>query len=324
MLKYLNSNRFSVALVFFLFPVGYWIAGMFTGSTNEALNAGAVPLGRLVMAFDLWAKVPASLIAILLILVNGYLLIQLNTIHIFIPYRTYLPLFFYALITIGVTQLHHLTPALIASSLIITAFYRIFHTYKSEKVSLNFIDAGLLIGIASLVYFQSIFFFVFLLAALSIIRPFIWREWAFACIGLLLPYMFVFSIYYLFDIPLSEFFKGLSVAFMRIPTSLPLSQLVNWGYILFFIIVSSFILAKAIDSMKIHARKFFLSFLAFFLCSVIVFFVIPGTGIQMIYFTAVPLSYLFSYYFVRCKRNWINELCITLFILLLIWQRIGI
>jgi hypothetical protein len=234
-----------------------------------------------------------------------------------------LPLFFYALLTIGVTQLGHLTPALVASTLIIIVFYRIFNTYKSERISLNFVDAGLLIGLASLFYFQSILFFAFLLVALAIIRPFIWREWAFACIGLLLPYLFVFSYYYLRDIPIGEFFTGLSVAFQRDPAHLPISQLANWGYVLFFIIVSSYILANAIDSMKIHARKFFLSFLAYFLCSVIIFFVIPGSGMQMVYFTAVPLAYLFSYYFVRCKRNWINELFIALFILLLIWQRIA-
>ncbi len=324
MLKYLNSNRLSVALLFFIFPVAYWIAGMFTGSIREAaIHAEAVPLGQLVVAFDLHARVFASLLAIALILLNGYLLIQLNTIHIFIPYRTYLPLFFYALLTIGVTRINHLTPALVASSLLILAFFRIFHTYKSEKISLNFIDAGLLTGLAGLFYFHSIFFFVFLLVALLIIRPFIWREWAFACIGFLLPYLFVFSIYYLLDIPLSDFFSGLSEVFQRMPVDLNLSEIVNWSYILFFIVVSSFILVNAIDSMKIHARKFFIAFLAFFLCSVMIFFIVPGTGLQMIYFTGVPLSYLFSYYFVRANRNWANEFFITAFIILLIWLRLA-
>lgn len=324
MLKYLNSNRLSVALLFFIFPVAYWISGMFTGNIhNTAINTEVVPLGQLIVAFDSNARVFSSLLAIVLILLNGYLLIQLNTIHIFIPYRTYLPLFFYALLTIGVTQINYLTPALVASSLLILAFFRIFHTYKSEKISLNFIDAGLLIGLASLFYFHSIFFILFLLAALLIIRPFIWREWVFGCIGFLLPYLFVFSIYYLLDIPLSQFFSGLSEVFNRMHIDLNLSEIVNWSYILFFMVISSYVLINAIDSMKIHARKFFIAFLAFFLCSVLIFFTVRGTGLQMIYFTAVPLSYLFSYYFARARRNWVNEAFITLFILLLIWQRLA-
>ncbi|RPH73362.1 hypothetical protein EHM76_05395 [bacterium] len=220
------------------------------------------------------------------------------------------------------TQLHWLTPALAASTLIILVLYRVLSAYKVDRISINFLDASLLISLASLIYFPTIFFFVGLLITLLLIRPFIWREWAFAFIGLIIPYAFAFSIYYLLDLPASDLFNRMGDALIGNPLNLRLSQIANWSYVLFFVIIASYYIARAIDSMKIHARKFFLVFLTFFIISLILFFVFRGVGMGMIYIGAVPLSYLFTHYFVRCKHNWINDIFFALFILLLIWQRI--
>jgi hypothetical protein len=183
------------------------------------------------------------------------------------------------------------------------------------------LDAGLLIALASLIYFPSIFFFICLLITLLFIRPFIWREWVFAFIGLLIPYAFAFSINYLLDKPASGLFNGMAADFKSLPVELKFSQIVNWSYVMFFMVVASYYIAKAIDSMKIHARKFFLVFLTFFVLSLLLFFVIRG-GTGMIYIGSVPLAYLFTHYFVRCRRMWLNDIFFAVFIVLLIWQRI--
>jgi|WetSurMetagenome_2_1015567.scaffolds.fasta_scaffold61443_2 hypothetical protein len=323
LLKYINSNRFSVTFFFLLLSVALWIPSIISGNVTAVSFGKGEPFGDLVIAFNNNYQVVASIVAFLLIILNAYLLIQLNIIHIFIPYRTQVPAFFYVIIALSITQLHQLTPALVASSLVFLVFFRVFNAYKSEKTSLNFLDAGLLVAIASLFYFPAIFYFLFLLASLALVRPFIWREWVFALIGLLLPYIFVFSVYYLLGTPAHNFFQGISETFIRTPWNLRMSQVVNWLFIMFFMLVGSYYLANAIDSMKIHARKFFMVFLVFFLFSVLFFLLIPGAGTGMVYFITIPLSYLFSYYFVRCRRNWINDLFMTVFIILLLWQRLA-
>jgi len=88
-------------------------------------------------------------------------------------------------------------------------------------------------------------------------------------------------------------------------------------------IIASYYLARAIDSMKIHARKFFLVFLVYFIVALIIFFAIRGVGTGMVFIGAVPLAYLFTHYFVRCKHNWINDMFFATFLILLIWQRIS-
>ncbi len=323
MLKYINSNRLSVIILFVLLPVLFWIPSFGRGTVAYIPEAGGMPPGEWIVNFNSNYRVLASIISLLLVIANGYLLIQLNTVYIFIPYRTYLPLFFYAILVIGVTQLNWLTPALISSTLIIFVFYRTFSSYKNEGMSINFLDAGLLVALASLFYFPSIFFFICLLLTLLLIRPFIWREWVFAFIGLLIPYIFVFSIYYLIDEPVSDLFSGMEKDFSNLPVKFRLSQIVNWIYVIAFTAVASYYIARAIDSMKIHARKFFLVFLTFFIMSALLFLIIRGSGTGMIYFGAVSLSYLFTHYFVKCRHNWINTITLVIFILLLIWQRFG-
>jgi len=322
LLKYFNSNRLSVVILFVLLPILFWIPS-FGREAVDVADPGGMPLGNWIIAFNNNFRVLASLIALLLIILNGYLLIQLNTVHIFIPYRTPLPLYFYCILAISFTQFHWLTPALVASTLIILVFYRVFSAYKIDRISINFLDAGILIATASLIYFPTLFLFIGLLITLLLIRPFIWREWVFSLIGLLIPYAFAFSAYYLLDIPAGDLFSRMSDSFERQPIDFRLSQIVNWSFVLFFVIISSYYIAKAIDSMKIHARKFFLVFLAFFCFSLLLFFVIRGAGAGMLYIGAVPLAYLFTHYFVKCNRSWVNDFFFVVFILLLIWQRIN-
>jgi hypothetical protein len=258
----------------------------------------------------------------ILVAVNAYLLVQLNTIHIFIPVRTQLPSFFYALIVIGMIQLHQLTPALVASTILIVVLFRIFSAYKTEGISIHFIDAGILTALASMVYFPSLVFFVFLLAGMIVLRPFIWREWVFVFLGLAIPYVFLISIYYLADLPLAIYFTDIADSLKKPEQHFKLSQIVNWIYVLAFMFFSSYFMAEALNKMKIHARKFFLVSLLFFLLSVLIYLVIRGAGAGMLYFAAIPLAYLFSYYFVKCPYTWYNEMFFGLFLLLLLWQRI--
>jgi hypothetical protein len=303
--------------------VAYWIPSLFQAIGADYSEPTGLLFGRLISTFNHEFRVFASLIALLFILTNGYLLIQLNTIHIFIPFRTQLPFFFYVLITLSLTQLHQLTPALVSSTLLIGVFFSIFSAYKTDGISVRFLDAGLLISAASLIYFPAVVFFLFLWAGMSILRPFIWREWVFTLFGLILPYVFMISGYFLLDIPVNNFFNDIADALLKVHKDLRLSQIVNWSYILLFTLISSYFIASAIDSMKIHSRKFFLVYLLFFLVSLLGFFVISGAGTGLVYYSAIPLAYLFAYYFVKCRRTWINEVLFAIFILLFLWQRIN-
>src|SRR5512145_91665 len=111
LLKYFNSNRISVIVLISLLPVVYWLVSLFQGTVSQLAEYPGVPFGKMITAFSHNFRFLSSVVALLLVFVNAYLLIQLNTIHIFIPVRTQLPSFFYVMLAIGTNGLHELTPA---------------------------------------------------------------------------------------------------------------------------------------------------------------------------------------------------------------------
>jgi len=321
-LRYFNGNRISVLIVIILFPVAYWIPSLFTATSTAIPYVSGAPLGELLLSFSNRYRLLSSLAALLIVLLNGYLLVQLNTIYIFIPGRTNLPALFYYILVTGFYQLHQLNPALVASFLIIVLLYRILNTYKDEATSYNFMDAGILVSLAALFYFPALLLLFLIPVSLVNLRPFYWREWVYTILGLLLPYIFLFSVYYLVDIPASHYFSKLATSFEQVKQVFSTGVIINWSYIVLNLVISSYFMMTLIGNIKIHARKFFILFLWFFLLSVLIYLVIPGTGNEMVYFLSVPLAFLFSNYFLKCKRNWINDLLFLLFLVLLVLQRI--
>ncbi|HJZ41403.1 MAG TPA: DUF6427 family protein [Bacteroidales bacterium] len=321
-LRYFNGNRISVLIVIVLLPVAYWIPSLFTATSPATPYVSEAPLGELLLSFNIRYRLLSSLAALLIVLLNGYLLVQLNTIYIFIPGRTQLPALFYFILVTGFYQLHQLNPALVASSLIIILFYRLLNTYKDEATSYNFMDAGILVSLAALFYFPALALLLLIPISLVNLRPFNWREWAYSILGLLLPFIFLFSIYYLADIPVSDYFNKLAGSFEQGKQVFRTGVIINWTYVFLNLVISSYFMISLIGNIKIHARKFFILFFWFFLVSVLIYLVIPGTGNEMVYFLSVPLAFLFGHYFLKCKRNWINDLLFLLFLVLLVLQRI--
>ncbi len=322
MLRFFNSNSIGVLVLLVLIPFLYWIPDFFKAvPLQDQTFTGTIP-ALWIASFNAHYRVLSMLIALLIILTNAFLLIQLNAIHIFIPVRTQLPALFYIVLTAGFNPTHQLTPALVVSLLVIIILFRLFVTYKSDGPSVNFLDAGFLIALASLVYFPAILLFPFLIVSLIIFRPVIWREWVYIFLGLMLPYLFLISGYYVAEVPVSEFFPGLGGFFQHNRQTYGIMQMIGWIFVLGMMIYSSYFMAKAIDNMKIHGRKIFMLYLWLFLFTVIIYLVIPGVGMDIVSIAAIPLAYLFSHYFCSSPRNWINEGLLYLFLVLMVLLRI--
>jgi len=316
-LRFFNSNSISVLVLLALIPILIWIPDFLKAVPLDQTLTGTVP-ALWIASFNVHFRVLSMLIALLIILTNAFLLIQLNTIHIFIPVRTQLPALFYIVLTAGFNPTHQLTPALVDSLLVIIILYRLFATYKIDGPSVNFLDTGFLIAVASMIYFPAILMFLFLLVSLVMLRPLNWREWVYVFLGLMLPYLFVISGYYVAGVPIRDFFPGFGGLFQHHKQTYSIIQLVGWIFVAGMMIYASYFLASAIDNMKIHGRKIFMLFLWLFLFTVIIYLVIPGVGMDIVSIAAIPLSYLFSHYFCNCTRNWINEGLLSLFLVMMV------
>jgi hypothetical protein len=322
LLKLFSSNRTGVFIIIILLPALYWLSDLLPGIPLHGSVYDGTFFGGMIQNFNLHFRILAQIIAVVMILGNAYLLVLLNKIHIFIPVRTQQPALFYVMLTACFNPLHQLTAVLVASSLLIFVLYRLISTYKAEGISYNYLDAGFMIALAGLIYLPSLIFFFMLIAGLTLLRPFNWREWAYSLIGLCLPFLFLFSGYFLAGRPVSDYFPGLAGLFSRNKQNFEMMQVISWVYIFAMLLYGSYFMVATIDNMKIQGRKIFMLFLWFFVLSAVIYLAIPGSGIEMISIAAIPVSFLFSHYFYKCKKNWINEILFSVFLILILLLRI--
>lgn len=136
-----------------------------------------------------------------------FILIYLQAIHLqFILNRhevlykeSWLPALMYVFLATILPEFQFFHPMLFINSFLLLALDRIFFLYKNDKpLPLDF-DTGFIIGIASLFYLPLLIFILFFGAALILLRPFSWRDWATGIIGVFLPLFFAFCFYFLND-----------------------------------------------------------------------------------------------------------------------------
>lgn len=318
LLRYFNSNRVGVLILLVLLPLLYWLPVLISGHAATGMPGTGTMSGEMFQYLNERHPILSGMLSLGLVLLNAYLLVQLNTIHIFIPAKTQLPAYFYILIVIGHNQTFALSGALVASTLIIMVLFRLMASYKVDGISYNYLDAGFLTALASLVYFPAAGFLALLFIALALLRPLNWREYAYALIGMALPYFFIVSGYFLAGVPVSQFFNHPEVLLQRNGTSLSVIGWISSAYMLAMLLYGSYFMLRTIDNMKIQARKMFILFLWLFLLSALMGALIPAMGVDMVFFAAIAVAFLFSHYFHKCAKNWMNEVLFSVFLVLLI------
>jgi hypothetical protein len=261
----------------------------------------------------------------------GYLLIttivllitRLNTKYMFIPERTYLPSIIYTIIVFSTIHIDVAHPLLIVILLFLLAFERLLDSYKNESLTYNAFDASLLIGIASLFYFNASFLLLFIWTLLSVIRPFYWREYVFTIIGYGLPYFFYIGIGYLIDLNMSDFYNAIETSFtQKVLAIFTSSEYIFLGFLFIILCISSQYIIKTMGSIKILARKSFNLFLFLFLLSLIMYIAIGSVTTEIIIISALPLSMVISNYFIVSRKSKWKEILFDLLILAFILSQV--
>jgi hypothetical protein len=257
-----------------------------------------------------------KIIAFILLIINALWLTRINTKFILIKARTYLPALFFGFICASMVFLQDLNPALFAVSFFIPAIERMFDSYKEEDLSYKYFEAALLISLGTMFYSRAALFMIIVWTALSILRSPSWREWALTIIGFILPYIFLVFILYLTDKNIPDFFSKIAMNF-RITRGmgfLDLYYLIFYLFILFLISISSLQMIRIYQGMKIYARAYYKVLFWIFIFTLIFISVFYNQSAELIYFLAIPISYILTFYFYSLKLNWLGEILFGLFI----------
>lgn len=252
---------------------------------------------------------------IILLLSQAFFLLKLNLKYIFIEKRSYLPAFFFILISSSIVSMQNLNPALFANLFVLFAIDKSILMSKETHRLTSYFEAGLLIGIASLINFSSLYTLIIIWLALFIIRPkFNWREWFSSIVGFITP-LFIYSVVlYLQNNFLSTFFSYKHLLF-NLNQHFPEFSFINTislilsGTILFIAILFNI---RFIGIKKINTRKYFSLFLWILILTIPIFFLKFTT---YLYVMAIPIAIILSMFFTNLKNKIVGELLFTLLII---------
>jgi hypothetical protein len=261
-----------------------------------------------------------KIIAFILLIVNALWLSRINTKFILVKARTYLPTLFFGIICSSLIFLQDLNPALFAVSFFIPAIELMFDSYKEEKLSYKYFEAALLISLGSMFYARAAFLMLVLWTALSILRSPNWREGTLSVTGFVLPYIFLALILYLTDRNIPDYFVKIASNFTitRGLEFLDLYSIIFFAFVLFLVCISSFQMIRIYQGLKIYARMYYRVLFWMFILMLIFISVFYNNSAELIYFLAIPVSFLLTFYFYSLKLNWLGEILFSFFIGLLI------
>ena len=256
-----------------------------------------------------------KIIAFILLIINALWLTRINTKFILIKARTYLPAFFFGFICSSLVFMQDLNPALFAVTLFIPAVERMFDSYKEEELSYKYFEAALLISLSTMFYSRAAFFMIIVWIALSILRAPNWRDWALTVAGFILPYIFLVFLLYFTDKNIPDYFSKIATNFRitRGMEFLNLYYIIFFLFILFLIGISSLQMIRIYQGMKIYARAYYKVLFWVFIFTLIFISLFYNQSAELLYFLAVPISYILTFYFYSLKLNWIGEILFSLF-----------
>jgi hypothetical protein len=315
LLKYFSSNKAGLLIVFLCLALLLWLKTLLNSAGLIADNNGlAGPLGRLMI--KPFSAIPgvSSVLALIAVLLYGYLLVHLNAKYLFLKSKSQLPLLFFMTVTGGLVSMRFLSPALLSALPVIIVLYRSFDTFKKDRLTFHFLDGGILMGIAVLIYIPALIIFPLLFIVLILFRNRVWQEWVYPCIGFCLPFLFWASYLFMTDKSLTiigeEFYRVFSASGSA--QTYRLMPLIYYGYLAFLFFIGSLHMIKTIGTRKIQSRLFFIVFLWLFIMSILMIGMIPSAGTEFLYTGGISIAYLLSNYFAVCRNTRFNNLLLAL------------
>ncbi|HTB30601.1 MAG TPA: DUF6427 family protein, partial [Bacteroidia bacterium] len=178
-----------------------------------------------------------------------------------------------------------------------------------ERALSEAFDAGLFVGIATLIYIPSMVFLILLWIGLLIIRTINWREWACTIIGFLLPFLFTYTYNIVFNPHYPWYNKIMSEFFYHsVHLSFSWEQIMMMVIFLLTAIGCLWFFVNRITDNVVKSQKFWILMLWFIVIAAGSVLICPVKDSRAFTILAVPGSFVLSAYFLKTRSKFIPEL----------------
>ena len=227
-----------------------------------------------------------------------------------LPRNSYLPAMSYVLISSLVVEFTVLTPALMANTFLLFATGKVLSLYKKEKATSVVFDAALLVSIASLFFFPYLAFFLFILAAIVILRPFNLREYFMVALGIAIPYYFI-GVYFFWNHEITAFWKTIQITRLNFPVQeieKSTRVIVIGSALLVVILWTLFYMQANMLRVVVQVRSYLTVFILLFIAGIVSMLVEFNGEFFHFVWIAIPVGLAFAIFFMEVRRRWLAEI----------------
>lgn len=244
-------------------------------------------------------------------------LLNTNARFAFIKERTFLPSYLFLFIVLALPDLHYFNPVYISGILSLLAINTLFAVYEGKNSIDSSFNAGFFTGLGSLFYLSNFFLVILIPFSIFFLKGKItWREIITPFIGVILPWLFVFTYYFatnstdLFIDNLGNYisYKGESIIHNNF-------ILGYFSFLFIIIALSSMFVSKQNDEEKIKVRRYFKILFLFFFSSLL-FLIFPFVSSELIVISILPITFIITNYLSFKRQRFWAEFFFILLILI--------
>ncbi len=234
--------------------------------------------------------------------------------------RSYLPMLIYLLILINTINALDINAILFANILFLSAWMIIKKASGKDRALSNYFNASVLIGLASMFYFNYLYLVIILWINLIIIRGPKIREMLLSVLGAAVVWYFIFSYFYITDTAFSGFGQKFifNLKFNDF-SNIDLSEKITRLYIISLFTLSILSLFKYFNNLKIDIRNNLNLLFSIFIVGLLLI-ILTSASIEMVHLIAIPVSLFISNYLISMKKVFWSNIFLAGLILLTIFN----
>lgn len=321
LLNKFKSNHTFNFISFPLLGLLFWLSNLinpvlYSFSTTEKNSLLYQPLNNLLEG----SVFLQNLLALVLVLVMALLLLLINSKYSFLRKRTMISATIFVVLAGGLSHIHAFHPVYPGALFFILALNRLFSAYDQAKPYSAAFDSGFLLGVAVLFYYSLIVLFPAFFIGIGVLsREKKWREFTVIFIGFILPLIFGASYSFLFDqfsVFINDFARGLLNPVESF--TIPVSVKVFISYLVIVVIISSYKILRAYNSMKVSTRKYFIIFFLIFISTLGALLILPAVSHAILLISIVPVTFLITNFFMFLKNRFWGEFLFSVLLLVVV------
>jgi hypothetical protein len=263
-----------------------------------------------------------SVIAFTLLYGQGLLLNYLVNENRMTSRQTFLPAMAYMLISSLLPEWNYLSAPLLATTIIIWCFIKVFKLYNAAIASGIIFNIGLLLGISSFIYLPSIIFLLCILLGLMILRPFRFKEFILLILGILTPYYFYAIYLFLNDrLVLANFFPPFNIQVPRVESNVWVAAAIVFLGVPF--LMGGYFIQTQLRKMLIQARKNWSILLLYVLLSLLIPFINSENSLYNWIIVVAPFASFHACAYLYPKRMAVSTLLFFLTVGFILFQQYG-